>query len=210
MEHPDLPALNDTIKKSKRWMEAAAKLMNGLQFETTSRRRLSVTLHHLCIEHHTAIHTLVDHHVWGSAFALLRPQLEAYVRGSWFSVCASEADIDRFYEDKDPPPFKVMIGQLEASGRFSESLKNIHAASWKQLCGLTHGGAIHVAGRNTANEIVARYEPREVTKLIMSSTLLSIAGCSGIGRAVDSPTLASWISDAYEGIYGEALLSKDD
>ena len=87
-EHPDLPALNDAIEKSKRWMAAAATLTDGLQFDTTPRRKLSVTLHHLSIEHHSAIHTLVDLHGWGSAFALLRPQFEAYVRGYWYCLCA--------------------------------------------------------------------------------------------------------------------------
>lgn len=54
------------------------------------RARVAVALHHLCIEHRAAGHVLVDSDVRGSAFALYRPQFEAYVRANWYFDCASE------------------------------------------------------------------------------------------------------------------------
>jgi hypothetical protein len=207
-EHPDLPALNDAIEKSKRWMEAAATLTNGLQFDTTPRRRLSVTLHHLSIEHHSAIHTLVDLHVWGSAFALLRPQLEAYVRGMWYGACASDQEVSDFFQDAEPPPFRKLVEQLEAAGAVDSTLMRIHQKSWKELCGLTHGGMAQVRNRNTRDDIVSRYELKDVAGLVGGSAVLVLSACAGISRVLDDETLAVKATKAYDAIYGIAIADK--
>lgn len=204
-EHPDLPALNDAIEKSKRWMQAAQALTDGLQFDTTPRGRLSVTLHHLAIEHHSAIHTLVDLHVWGSAFALLRPQLEAYVRGMWYGACASDEDISKFFQDIDPPHFTVLAKQLEDVGAVDGTLLRIHKKSWKQLCGFTHGGLAQVANRNTRDDIVSRYELKDVAGLIGGSAVLVLSSCAGIARVINDESLAVKATKAYDAIYGTSI-----
>jgi hypothetical protein len=204
-EQPDLPALNDAIEKSKRWMEAAQSLTDGLQFDTTPRRRLSVTLHHLSIEHHSAIHTLVDLHVWGSAFALIRPQLEAYVRGMWYGACATDRDIAKFFKDVDPPPFKKLAEQLEAVGAVDGTLLQLHKQSWKQLCGFTHGGLIQVRNRNTRDDIVSRYELKDVTGLVGGSAVLALSACAGIASVLDDAPFAVKATKAYDTIYGTAI-----
>lgn len=208
MEHPDLPALNDAIEKSQRWMEEAAKLTDGLQFDTTPRRRLSITLHHLCIEHHQAIHTLVDLHVWGSAFALLRPQLEAYVRGMWYGACAEEEDIRKFFGNSDPPPFGRLVKQLEDAGVVDGTLKRIHEKSWRDLCGFTHGGMSQVRNRNTRDDIISRYEFKDVAGLVGGSAVLVLSACAGIARVTDDAPFAVKATKAYDAIYGTAIADK--
>lgn len=205
MEHPDLPALGNAIDKSKAWMEAVAKLTDGLEFDSNIRRRLSVTLHHLSIEHHSAIHTLVDNHVWGSAFALLRPQLEAYVRGMWYGACANDEELKNHFRDIDPPSFKEQVRQLEALGAVDDALMRIHTKSWRELCGFTHGGIAQVQNRITKDEIVANYELKDVTQLIRGSAVLTLLACNGIARVTDDESLAVKASKAYDSIYGTSI-----
>lgn len=112
--------LDKAIEQSRRWMTEVVTLIDGTSFETTTRSRVSVSLQHLCIEHHTGIHTLVDHGVLGSAFALFRPQFEAYVRGAWYHFCAAEDELLRFLRGAQPPPIDALIEQLERKGAFAE------------------------------------------------------------------------------------------
>ena len=112
--------LEKAIEQSRRWMIDVATLVDGTTFDTTTRSKISVSLQHLSIEHHTGIHTLVDHGVLGSAFALFRPQFEAYVRGVWYHFCATEDDLLRFLSGSQPPHIDTLIEQLERRGAFSE------------------------------------------------------------------------------------------
>jgi len=205
---PDLPALNDEIEKSKQWMEKAATLTDRLQFDTTPRSRLSITLHHLCIEHHQAIHTLVDLHVWGSAFALLRPQLEAYVRGMWYGACASDQEVSEFFKNEEPPSFKKLVKQLETAGVVDGTLMQIHQKSWKELCGFTHGGMSQVRNRNTRDDIVSKYELKDVAGLVSGSAALVLSVCAGIARVIDNAPFAVKVTKAYDAIYGTSIADK--
>jgi hypothetical protein len=67
------------LEKSAEWMKGCASPVNGVNFETTNRLRVSVSLLHLCVEHQTGIHLLAEHGVIGSAFALISSQFEAYL-----------------------------------------------------------------------------------------------------------------------------------
>ncbi len=89
------------LEESAKWMKRCVSIVNGLDFETTKRLRLSLSLLHLCVEHQTGIHVLVDHGVIGSAFALIRPQFEAYLKGVWFHRCATDEQISAFPEVKN-------------------------------------------------------------------------------------------------------------
>jgi hypothetical protein len=199
----EMTALEDAIDKSKRWMEQAHSLIDGRSFPTSDRNRVAVSLFHLCIEHHQGIHTLVDHGVIGSAFALVRPQLEAYVRGAWFAVCATDVDVARFLRDEGPPRIGILIENLEEKEAYkSGSLRRMKAELWDTLCGLTHGGYIQVLARNREDEIVQRYLLPHITGLIKASPILSYLACVGMAAVLDEQPLAAKMREAHQAIYG--------
>ena len=197
--------LEKAIEQSTRWMTEVAKLIDGTRFETTTRSRVSVSLQHLCIEHHTGIHTLVDHGVLGSAFALFRPQFEAYARGAWYHFCATEDELSGFLRGSQPPRIDTLIEQLECKGAFAEgNLRRMKSETWRNLCDFTHGGVIQVKARNTRDEVVRNYKLEHVAGLLTASATLALLAGTAIAAALNSESLATSLQTAYRSIYETA------
>lgn len=85
--------LTEAIHKWSTWLNKSNELVDSIEFKSTERNRVVAALFHLSLEHHGSIHLLVQHKHNGSAFALLRPQFEAYVRGLWFMKCATQEQL---------------------------------------------------------------------------------------------------------------------
>lgn len=186
-------------------MTQCSALVDGISFPTTTRALVSASLHHLCIEHHTGIHTLVEHGVCGSAVALFRPQLEAYIRAAWYHLCASETNISEFLEGAEPPRIDTMIQQLESTEAFDEgTLRRIKSESWRNLCDFTHGGMIQVKARNAGGELVQSYKSEHVAAVLTASATLSLLAGVGIAAVADETVLANDLRSAYQSVYEAA------
>jgi hypothetical protein len=170
--------LEHALDQAQQWMESCARLLDGLSFETSHRDRIAVSLQHLCIEHHSAIHTLVNHRVHGSAFALIRPQFEAYVRGAWFHFCSNEGHVASFIAGSDPPKIDSLISDLEKLGAYDAgNLSLMKKEVWKNMNDFTHGGIVQVKARVTRDEIRSRYRDEDLIGLLgSSSTFALLAG----------------------------------
>ena len=197
--------LNSAIERSETWMVKCAALIDGITFAASDRARISVSLHHLCIEHHIGIHTLVDQGVYGSAFALFRPQFEAYVRGAWYYFCASESQIDKFLRGGDPPRINAQIADLENMGGFDAgSLSRMKAQVWNNLNDFTHGGVTQVKARNTRDGVIQSYKPKHVVGLVTSSATLAFLAAVGIAAVADNNALALSLQEEYRSVYEAA------
>ncbi|WP_181159286.1 DUF6988 family protein [Burkholderia contaminans] len=162
-------------------LDGCANLVDGVEFKTTLRARVVVALHHLCIERHLAGHVLVDSDVRGSAFALYRPQFEAYVRANWYLECASEGDLEKFVEGEEPPRMPQLTADLAvALGQAGEIIGSVKAQAWRSMCAFTHGGAVQVKARAIKDEIRQSFTDEHTSKLIDSMAMLSYLGALGI------------------------------
>ena len=194
--------LESAIERSHRWMVECAALVDGVTFETTNRLRVAVSLLHLCIEHQTGIHTLVDHGVIGSAFALFRPQFESYVRGVWYHRCATEEHVTSFLVGTEPPRIAVLIQALEALPAFDAgSLSAMKKETWRNLNDFTHGGMVQVKARNSRDEVASNYKHEHIAGLLESSATFSLLGAVGIAAAVNSDSLALELESAFKRVY---------
>ncbi len=97
-------------------MIRCSSLIEGISFSSTNRNRVALSLYHSYIEHHVGIHLLSDKGVIGPAFALIRLQLEAFIRGSWYYHSANENEVNLFIQGTEPPSPRQMIQDLEKSG----------------------------------------------------------------------------------------------
>ena len=197
--------LSFAIERSETWMVKCAALVDAITFAASNRGRVSVSLHHLCVEHHTGIHTLVEQGVYGSAFALFRPQFEAYVRGAWYHFCASESQLNKFLKGSDPPPINTLIAELEGKGGFDGgSLSRMKSQVWSNLNDFTHGGVTQVKARNTRDEIVQNYQPEHVVGLLTSSATMALLAGVGIAAVTNNDALAVRLRNEYRSVYEAA------
>jgi len=196
--------LDVVLSRSECWMVECAALIDGVPFPTTNRLRVAITLQHLCIEHHQGIHTLVEQRVIGSAFSLLRPQLESYVRGVWFYHCASDKKILAFLNGDEPPNFGLMIEAIEKIDGFDcGTLSDIKKIAYRNLNDFTHGGSTQVKARNSLDEVVSNYLPEHIVGLVASATSLSLMASVAIAAAVCDNRLANKLLKTYQKIFKE-------
>ncbi len=197
--------LESQLEKSAEWMKECGSLVDGVSFETTNRLRVSVSLSHLCVEHQKGIHVLVEYGVIGSAFALFRPQFEAYLRGVWFHRCATDAQVSDFLAGEEPPKFGDLIGAVQKLEGYKEGiLGKFKKEIWRNLNDFTHGGAIQVKARITKDEIISNYRPEHIAGLLQSAATLSLLAGSSIASAVNSNELANNLLSLYQRLYEES------
>ncbi len=197
--------LESQLEKSAEWMKECGSLVDGVSFETTNRLRVSVSLSHLCVEHQKGIHVLVEYGVIGSAFALFRPQFEAYLRGVWFHRCATDAQVSDFLAGEKPPKFGDLIGAVQKLEGYEEGiLGKFKKEIWRNLNDFTHGGAIQVKARITKDEIISNYRPEHIAGLLQSAATLSLLAGSSIASAVNSNELANNLLSLYQRLYKES------
>jgi hypothetical protein len=198
--------LEAAIARSRRWMVASNALIDGRTFETSDRTRVAVALLHLSTEHQKGIHTLVDMGVLGSAFALLRPQMESFVRGAWYFHCATDEQISAFINGGEPPHFSQLNRDLQTKVLGFE--KGIEEAvtrdGWRALCDFTHGGSIQVKARVTRDEITLNFKAPHIINLLDTSISLSLLAGAQLGTIAKDDKLATDLHEAYKSLNEQA------
>lgn len=122
------------------------------------------------IEHHAALVLLTRSGLTGSAFALVRSIVEGLVRGVWFTVCASQAQVLKFRnEDRIDPTFGEMSDAIDARCGI-EFFHDFKERSWRALNSYTHTGILQIGRRFTGHDLVPSYRDREITEMMRVST----------------------------------------
>lgn len=198
--------LEQALCQSEQWMNECVALVNTLSIATTNRTRVAAALHQLSVEHFTGIHVLVGTGVYSAAFALYRPQLEAYIRGAWYHRCASDAQVAGLIAGQEPPSPNIQIGALERAGVFDPgSLMRFKEMTWRNLCDLTHGGTIQVKVRaSTLGEIVKDFKVEHVAALLNASSVTALLACVGLAAVAENDRLAVELRDAFHATYPQA------
>lgn len=132
----------------------------------TERAFLSLQLLRASCDHGRAMMFLLAHNpldMMGSALALHRAQIESFLRGVFYGVIATDAELADFLENDEGPrrltvntkwrkiPVRELaaeveeqINRIEDASNNSGKLARMVANAWSPLCGMVHGGvAIH-------------------------------------------------------------------
>jgi hypothetical protein len=149
--------------------------LEGVARPSRDQSILSLAYLSLVLEHQKAIVSLVDLNLRGSAFALLRSQVEAAFRGLWVGRIATDqqiADIDE--NDAEPfGKFREMAKKVDEAYHANGTL-SIDGCFWKSLNGLTHSGRIQLERRfNDEGLIVPNYADDVTESLLLSSAEMS-------------------------------------
>ena len=84
------------IEKSEDLIKWLINFIDHLSIPSNDRVRIAASCLDAAMEHHRSIVLTTTASYYGSAFALLRIEFEAYIRGAWLSNCASDSEVERF------------------------------------------------------------------------------------------------------------------
>lgn len=187
------------IENFENWSRYYQLQLDGVSFEPNARRRISMGLLHLSLEHHQSILNLAKNNLLGSSFALLRCQFESMLRGLWFLRCASETDIKKFVgEKKLDLVVNVLISDIETTNGYQNgALQRYKTGKWKAMNDYTHGGFFQVAARTQGDEVTGRNLSEHISWILTESCQLSLLVVLDLCNIIEQPKLSRTLSSKY-------------
>lgn len=163
----DGPAPQQLVEKAFELHDWIARRLDNLEISRERRVLLAVSCYDVVIEHHIGINTLLRSRINGSAFALVRPIFETFVRGVWLRHCATNKQIDDYVSDRIDLRFPNLLEAIEKVDGFKDGvLSGVKQKAWKAMNSYTHGG-IQQAGRRTSGAYIEPdFSPEEVIEVV--------------------------------------------
>ena len=189
----------DEVKRARKYVEELRLIVDGLTAPKNSCTRAAGSCFMIAQEHHDAIVRLSEWGLFAAAFALVRIEFEAYVRGEWLALCASDSVVEAFIEGKEPPKIDCLLAELEMLESFKQrELSQIKQKTWKAMCAYTHTGGLHIQRWNSEEGIGANYTRGEILQLVKYADMIAALAVNGVVRLVGDERLASRAFEALE------------
>ncbi|PKG73077.1 hypothetical protein CXF86_19570 [Shewanella sp. GutCb] len=195
--------------KTSRWVQSFKSLTTGLVAKNDERHQFALGLLYTSNEHCCAVLDLTSKNLNSSAFALLRPQLEAYIRGLWVLNCASQENMktintpaeDRKKGEVGFPSKNVMVAALSELQEFNDgALKVSIDKMWGLLCDFTHGGGVQAAWHVGRHGIGNYYTKSQVKSLHELTSKISYLNSIAMAKGCESEQVASKLTASYKRI----------
>ena len=182
----------EIIDKSEALIQWLDKQIDGLEISSEERMRLSAGCLDMALEHQKAIVLLVASKLYGSAFSLARLIFEAYVRGVWLQMCASDTEIEKYKNDKLEKNFSTLIQDIENCDGFEEGiLSAAKTANWISMNSFTHSGYLQAVRRNKEETIEPNYTDEEIIELLNIANALAMLSALQMALLADKKELAN-------------------
>lgn len=123
----------------------------------------------LVFDYHKGILTLLSNGFCGSAFALVRPVVEALVR-SHVAVKGSMDDVRRLQQDEYRVNFATIGSWIDTEFGLGDFFTNFLTRARDALHSYTHAGVSQLARRFDGHDLKPRYEDNEIIEVIRSCT----------------------------------------
>lgn len=178
------------------WLRLA---IHDRELPSNPRVRASAGCLAIAQDHHHAIVVLLDARLYASTFALVRVAFEAYVRGEWLALCATNTEVRKFLKGKEPAKIDVLLEALEKTTTFQEqALSRIKKRTWKSMCAYTHTGGLHVQRWNTADVIEPNYSVEELLEALRFADIIASLSVLGVVTFMDDEVLAQEVLDRFK------------
>jgi hypothetical protein len=190
------------IGTALQWVRSYCQILDGFDYQPTAQRRISVSFLHLSLEHNQSIMRLIQSNLIGSAYALLRPQKEAFVKGLWYSHCANESDTNSFIKNKELPKTKRMYAEINLLSAYGDGvLSDILSTTQDDMHDFTHGGFFQVASRSQGRDISSKYSHQHLLCLVDQTTPLSSLAALELVKFSDNENLKHRLMSSYFKLY---------
>lgn len=192
------------LNDANAYEESLRLALHERELPANDRVRSSGSCLAIAQDHHHAIVVLLGTRLYASSFALVRIAFESYVRGEWLGLCASEADIRRFLQGKEPPKIDCLLNDLENTDVFKEgALSHIKKCTRKTMCDYTHTGGLHVQRWNTAKAIEPNYSAEEILEVLRFAEIIASLAALGVARQLSNEDLAQKLLEGFKKRVGE-------
>jgi len=170
-----------------------SRKLHDLPVPATRRNRAAGACFAVTQEHQQAIVILLQqqHPFHATAFALVRPVFEAYVRGMWLSHCATEGQVEAFANGAKPPDTASLVAAIEMAADIDNKLlTTIYKNNWASLCSYTHTGSHQVQRWNTSDDIEPRYSVEEIGEVLRFTSGIALLSAFGLASLADNRPLS--------------------
>jgi hypothetical protein len=144
---------------------------NGRSIETGPESRDFLLLLHwsLICDYHKSVTVLLARQLYGGAFALFRPTIEACVRAHVVLI-GSEDDLVKIINDKYRTNFKTVGVEIDRAFQLEGVMERFLKDAYDALHSYTHSGAGQLVRRYKGKDLVPDYKKGEIIQLINNVT----------------------------------------
>jgi len=161
--------VREEIDRVARYGQQLESLLDGKVLELSGDRdALIIAYRSLLLDYHTAIVTLLPKELYGAAFALLRPIVEARVR-IHVAKMGSDETVLQLKNDTYRVDFSKVGAEIDNAFGLDFVAKSLDKAIRDALHGYTHSGSFQIARRFDENEIRSRYSDGAILNVIEGS-----------------------------------------
>jgi hypothetical protein len=174
-------------------VDILAQKLQEQRLPNNNRNRVAGACFAIALDHQQAVVTLLEHNppLYSSAFALVRPVYESYVRGLWLSHCATDEQVDSFSREGKPPDMATLVAAVERAGDFKgKQLSGIYTMNWSAFSSYAHTGGLQVQRWNTSEAIEPRYAESEVSEVIAFTSAIALLSAVSVATLAQNERLA--------------------
>jgi hypothetical protein len=150
-----------------------ARSLHGLQLRSDPRSRVALACFAVAQQHHSAILILLANSppLQATAFALLRPLLEATLRGEWVSHCATDEQVKTFaLGGKKQLDMASVVSELGKKVGNSNAHSVLYKNTWPIVSAYTHTFEHQIQHWLSSSGISPNYSTEQVVWLVSNAS----------------------------------------
>jgi hypothetical protein len=182
--------LSAAIEDAKGLAHWLTEKINGLEIANSERRHLASAAYSVALDHHVGLIVLLEQAHYPSFVALLRCQVDAYVRGVWLASCATDEEVNEFATGKRlflPHEMFQRVNEVMESN----VIANVKAGSWKILCDFAHTGPRQLQRNMSAGAIELNYDEAELLEGLEAANAWALVTASGLADLASDQALGA-------------------
>lgn len=162
--------IEDEIKRANQYGDEMENLVVAKgQCPTGDRNTPLIAYWSLIFDLHRGILCLLSHKFFGSAFALVRPIIEATVRAH-VVIMGSEQDLQKIHDDSYRTNFGTVGKEIDAAFRTGDFFENFLKGAVPALHSFTHAGMLQLGRRFAETDLTPSYTEEEIIEVIPTTS----------------------------------------
>jgi hypothetical protein len=193
--------LTQAIENSRGLAVWIGDQFHGKSVKSDDRRRLAAGLISVSMWHHSSIGQLVALGRYASALALIRSEIDCFVRSLWVAYLATDEQLAGFVDGERTPESPKIMATLEKEGIFDlGSVDEKFRALWPIFCDFNHGGSRIVVRHLTSGDIGPDFEEEELVESLRLSDRFVMGACCALADLMEDRDLGKTMLTRIESL----------